>query len=79
MKRLVAAAWLAAYPVSSTGAQTAPPYPAITIPLDYIQYVRGAMAAAVQNWTDFDVAYREADWSKYREFPAFASNNRGNA
>jgi len=52
---------------------------AIAFTRDYIQYLRGAMAAAVQNWTDFDVAYREADWSKYREFPAFASNNRGNA
>ena len=52
---------------------------AIAFTRDYIQYLRGAMAAAVQNWTDFDVAYSEADWSKYRDFPAFASNNRGNA
>ena len=37
------------------------------------------MTAAVQNWTDFDVAYEHADWSKYRDMPAFASNNRGNA
>ncbi len=52
---------------------------AIAFTRDYIQYVRNAMAAAVQNWTGFDVAYNQADWSKYREFPAFASNNRGNA
>ena len=52
---------------------------AIAFTHDYIQYVRTTMAAAVQNWTDFDVAYEQADWSKYRDFPAFASNNRGNA
>jgi glyoxylase-like metal-dependent hydrolase (beta-lactamase superfamily II) len=52
---------------------------AIVFTRDYIQYLRDKMTAAVQNWTDFDVAYRETDWSKYRDLPAFASNNRGNA
>lgn len=52
---------------------------AIAFTRDYIQYLRNTMAAAVQNWTDFDVAYNQADWSKYRDMPAFASNNRGNA
>ncbi len=52
---------------------------AIAFTRDYIQYVRDTMAMAVQNWIDFDVAYERADWSKYRDMPAFASNNRGNA
>jgi glyoxylase-like metal-dependent hydrolase (beta-lactamase superfamily II) len=52
---------------------------AIAFTRDYIQTVRSAMAAAVQDWTDFDVAYEKADWSKYRDMPAFAANNRGNA
>jgi glyoxylase-like metal-dependent hydrolase (beta-lactamase superfamily II) len=52
---------------------------AIAFTRGYIEYVRNAMTAAVQNWTDFDVAYEQADWSKYRDIPAFASNNRGNA
>jgi glyoxylase-like metal-dependent hydrolase (beta-lactamase superfamily II) len=52
---------------------------AIAFTRDYIGYVRDTMAAAVQNWTDFDVAYEQADWSKYRDMPAFSSNNRGNA
>lgn len=52
---------------------------AIAFTRDYIQNLRNTMAAAVQNWTDFDVAYDQADWSKYRDMPAFASNNRGNA
>ena len=52
---------------------------AIAFTRDYIQYLRDKMSAAVQNWTDFDVAYDQTDWSKYRDIPAFASNNRGNA
>jgi glyoxylase-like metal-dependent hydrolase (beta-lactamase superfamily II) len=52
---------------------------AIAFTRDYIQYVRNTMMTAVQNWTDFNVAYEQADWSKYRDLPAFASNNRGNA
>jgi glyoxylase-like metal-dependent hydrolase (beta-lactamase superfamily II) len=52
---------------------------AIAFTGDYIQYVRGAMAAAVKDWTDFDAAYEKTDWAKYRDMPAFAANNRGNA
>lgn len=52
---------------------------AIAFTRDYIQYLRNTMSAAVKDWTDFDVAYNRADWSKYRDMPAFASNNRGNA
>ena len=52
---------------------------AIAFTRDYIQHVRSAMATAVQEWTDFDAAYEKTDWSKYRDMPAFAANNRGNA
>ncbi len=52
---------------------------AIAFTRDYIQYVRGAMTAAVKDWTDFDAAYEKTDWAKYRDMPAFAANNRGNA
>jgi glyoxylase-like metal-dependent hydrolase (beta-lactamase superfamily II) len=52
---------------------------AIAFTRDYIAYVRKAMAAAVESWTDFDVAYKAADWSKYDKLPAFEANNRGNA
>jgi glyoxylase-like metal-dependent hydrolase (beta-lactamase superfamily II) len=52
---------------------------AIAFTRDYINDLRDTMARAVQGWTDFDVAYDQADWSKYRDLPAFASNNRGNA
>jgi glyoxylase-like metal-dependent hydrolase (beta-lactamase superfamily II) len=52
---------------------------AIAFTRDYIQYVRNAMTKAVQDWTDFDVAYDQTDWSMYKDVPAFAANNRGNA
>lgn len=52
---------------------------AIAFTRDYIEYVRRAMGGAVKNWTDFDAAYEQTDWSKYRNMPAFSSNNRGNA
>jgi hypothetical protein len=58
----------------STAAQQA-----IAFTRDYIEYVRGAMQKAVDNWTDFDVAYGQTDWSKYKGIPAFDANNRGNA
>ena len=52
---------------------------AIQFTRDYILYVRAAMRKAVENWTDFDVAYRQTDWSRYEKIPAFDANNRGNA
>ncbi len=52
---------------------------AIAFTRDYIQYVRAAMTKAVESWTEFDVAYRDTDWSKYAGLPAFDANNRGNA
>ena len=58
----------------STGAKQA-----IEFTRDYIEYVRGAMGKAVENWIGFDVAYEQIDWSKYKSMPAFSSNNRGNA
>lgn len=52
---------------------------AIAFTHDYIAYVRDAMGKAVESWTDFDTAYAATDWSKYKGFPAFENNNRGNA
>ena len=52
---------------------------AIAFTHDYIVYVRTAMAKAVDNWTEFDAAYAQTDWSKYNDMPAFKANNKGNA
>mgnify|MGYP000863923993 FL=1 len=52
---------------------------AITFTRDYITYLREAMGKAVENWVEFETAYRDTDWSKYKDLPAFDSINRGNA
>jgi len=58
----------------STGAKEA-----IAFTREYITYLRAAMSKAVADWDDFDHAYANTDWSKYRNMPAFDANNRGNA
>jgi len=52
---------------------------AIAATRDYIDYVRAAMRKAVADFVPFDQAYEATDWSKYRDLPAFAASNRGNA
>lgn len=46
---------------------------------DYILYVREAMARAVRDFVPFDEDYRNTDWSRYENLPAFDASNRGNA
>ncbi len=52
---------------------------AIAFTRRYIEYVRAAMKSAVDSWTDFEAAYMQTDWSKYRNEPGFNNNNKGNA
>lgn len=52
---------------------------AIAFTLRYIDYVRSTMKTAVDNWSDFETAYQQVDWSEYRQFPGFLNNNKGNA
>lgn len=52
---------------------------AIAFTRDYIAYVRAAMGKATEDWVDFDAAYQQTDWSKYKNLPAFEENNRANA
>ncbi|EKS28861.1 Beta-lactamase type II precursor [Afipia felis] len=67
------------YIIPGHGKPSAAAKEAISFTRDYLAYVRGAMEKAVANWTDFDTAYAATDWSKYKDMPAFESNNRGNA
>jgi glyoxylase-like metal-dependent hydrolase (beta-lactamase superfamily II) len=46
---------------------------------DYIEYVRRAMRAAVDDFVPFEQAYESVDWSDYADLPAFDASNRGNA
>ena len=52
---------------------------AIAFTRDYISFVRSAMGKAAVDWVDFDTAYDQIDWSKYKDIPAFDVNNRANA
>jgi glyoxylase-like metal-dependent hydrolase (beta-lactamase superfamily II) len=45
----------------------------------YLEYVIDAMKKGLQDLTPFDQTYKETDWSKYRDMPAFDASNRGNA
>jgi len=67
------------YIIPGHGHPSAAAQEAIAFTRDYILYVRNAMSQAVANWVDFDTAYSATDWTKYKDYPAFESNNRGNA
>lgn len=45
----------------------------------YIRYLVEQLQPAVDNFTGFDEAYRDIDWSAYADLPAFDASNRGNA
>ena len=65
--------------VPGHGGPSAAAKEAISFTRDYIAFVRTAMGKAVEIWTDFDTAYDQTDWTKYKTLPAFENNNRGNA
>jgi len=45
----------------------------------YLAYLREVMGAAVDEFIPFDEAYAEADWSGFKDLPAFEEGNRINA
>jgi glyoxylase-like metal-dependent hydrolase (beta-lactamase superfamily II) len=52
---------------------------AIAFTRDYIRHLRKFGSEAVATWTSFEDAYAKADWSAYRDLPAFDASNHGNA
>jgi glyoxylase-like metal-dependent hydrolase (beta-lactamase superfamily II) len=67
------------YVIPGHGRPSAAVNDAIAFTRDYITYVRDAMGKAAEDWVDFDTVYTRTDWTKYKDFPAFDANNRGNA
>lgn len=65
--------------VPGHGPSASDPDAAIVMTRDYLAYLREVMGAAVDDLTDFDVAYDEADWSRFEHLPAFEEANRVNA
>ncbi len=65
--------------VPGHGPSASDPDAAIVMTRDYLAYLREVMGAAVEELTDFDVAYKEADWGRFEQLPAFDQANRVNA
>lgn len=61
------------------GKQSSDPEALIKLTLNYLEFVREKMQAAVDNWETFDDAYEEVDWGDYDLLPAFEEANRRNA
>ena len=55
------------------------PNKAITLTRKYLAFIREKMAAAVEDLTEFDEAYKAVDWSEFKDLPAFEAANRKNA
>jgi glyoxylase-like metal-dependent hydrolase (beta-lactamase superfamily II) len=55
------------------------PTKAISMTRRYLAYIREVMGQAVENMTAFDEAYAAADWSEFKDLPAFEAANRRNA
>jgi glyoxylase-like metal-dependent hydrolase (beta-lactamase superfamily II) len=72
LKQLDAASLKAVVP--GHGAASQHPQQAIAFTLGYLQYLHDTMASAVENLTQFDQAYKAADWSQYEKLPAFQAN-----
>lgn len=52
---------------------------ALNFTYDYLAYVRDRMGAAVDEWIEFEEAYEQTDWSRYKNLPAFDASNKANA
>ena len=55
------------------------PDEAIGLTREYLAYLREVMGSAVEDFTEFAVAYDAADWSAWESLPAFEAANRINA
>ncbi len=55
------------------------PNEAIALTARYLKSVRAVMKQAVDDFVDFDTAFKAADWSEFESLPAFEAAHRGNA
>ena len=61
------------------GPASTSPDKTIALTRAYLAYLREVMGAAVDEFQAFDEAYDEADWSRFKDLPAFEEANRTNA
>ena len=65
--------------VPGHGAVSRQPAADLEFTRDYLRYLRAAMGKATEDMISFDEAYRQTDWGRYRNTPAFDAANRVNA
>ncbi|PKO72459.1 MAG: MBL fold metallo-hydrolase, partial [Betaproteobacteria bacterium HGW-Betaproteobacteria-17] len=65
--------------VPGHGAPSHAPRSDLVFTRDYLHHLRDQMGPAARNLVPFEEAYDQADWSKYRDLPAFDEANRVNA
>ena len=51
----------------------------ISLTRRYLEHMRKVMGAGIEELTPFDEVYADADWSEFKDLPAFEAGNRINA
>jgi len=65
--------------VPGHGPASTTPENTISLTRRYLAYLRKVMGAGIEDFTPFDEVYADADWSEFKDLPAFAEGNRINA
>ncbi len=61
------------------GPATDNPEKTISMTRSYLAHLRQVMGSGIEDFTPFDEVYAAADWSKFKDLPAFDETNRVNA
>ncbi len=65
--------------VPGHGPASSNPGNTISLTRSYLAHLRQVMGAGIEDFTPFDEVYADADWSKFKDLPAFDEGNRINA
>jgi len=65
--------------VPGHGPASSKPENTISLTRNYLAHLRQVMGAGIEDFTPFDEVYADADWSKFKDLPAFDEGNRINA
>ena len=65
--------------VPGHGPASTDPKNTISLTRSYLAHLRKVMAAGIEDFTPFDEVYADADWSEFKDLPAFDAGNRINA
>jgi glyoxylase-like metal-dependent hydrolase (beta-lactamase superfamily II) len=65
--------------VPGHGSASSNPEKTISLTRSYLAHLRQVMGAGIEDFTPFDEVYADADWSKFKDLPAFDEGNRINA